>query len=706
MVLVFKDKSIGHLWNAENGQAIGALAAVEAATKITFSPGGTRAMTVSKDGTARVWDAANGMRLAKLSHDKQVSSAAFSHDGERVVTASNRAAWIWDAEGGEATIGDELARLAHDKEVTSAVFSPDGQSVVAVSDGAARVWDVTKGVSNVKLDHFGVVGATFSADGGRVLTEGNGVTRLWDRISGKEVVPRANRMELSSDGQRVMTYDLWEDTVTLWGVKKGEVIKKFDNVRGGVLNHDGTCVMTVSMDGAADLWCKGSDESSKALEGHKKAGAENAAFSPDGTRLVTTSEDRVARLWSVPGGKEIARLGHDEAFGSATFSPDGQRVVTVTKSGTARLWDATSDTLSQLLKGRTDLETAREPVVISYRFETASVWDEAAGPLRAILRGDDREIYEATFSADGRRVVTTSDRHAGGAAHLWDAQSGQLLNADLGFDESVSCPAVLSLDGRRVAIGFLDGIARVWDETKGMDPTVLEHDRGPVRSVAFGPKGERVVTASEDGTARVWDAAGGRQLAKLSHDKDVISAAFSPDGKRVVTTSSRAAWIWDADRDAAIGEQLAKLSHDKDVTSAAFSPDGKRVVTASQDDTARVWDAAGGEQFAKLSHDKDVTSAAFSPDGKRVVTISDGAARVWDAASGNQLSKFSHVDGYEIYSVVFTTDGKSVVTTSTDGRARLWRVLPRGQALIDFAHKRVPRSRLTDNEKKEYYVRK
>ena len=58
----------------------------------------------------------------------------------------------------------------------------------------------------------------------------------------------------------------------------------------------------------------------------------NAAFSPDGTRVVTASGDKTARVWNAATGKAIAVVsGHDSPVNSAAFSPDGARVVTASK---------------------------------------------------------------------------------------------------------------------------------------------------------------------------------------------------------------------------------------------------------------------------------------------------------------------------------------------------------------------------------------
>jgi WD40 repeat protein len=65
----------------------------------------------------------------------------------------------------------------------------------------------------------------------------------------------------------------------------------------------------------------------------------SAAFSPDGRRIVTASDDMTARIWDAATGKEIAVLSGNEGLGwSAALNPDGTRIVT-SNDTTARIWD-------------------------------------------------------------------------------------------------------------------------------------------------------------------------------------------------------------------------------------------------------------------------------------------------------------------------------------------------------------------------------
>jgi hypothetical protein len=109
-------------------------------------------------------------------------------------------------------------------------------------------------------------------------------------------------------------------------------------VESAQFSPDGTRVVTASFDKTARLWDARSGKPLGEVMKHQ-GWIQSAQFSPDGTRVVTASFDKTARLWDAKSGKPLGEpMKHKDAVESAQFSPDGTRVVTASSDKTARLW--------------------------------------------------------------------------------------------------------------------------------------------------------------------------------------------------------------------------------------------------------------------------------------------------------------------------------------------------------------------------------
>src|SRR4029077_10626642 len=114
----------------------------------------------------------------------------------------------------------------------------------------------------------------------------------------------------SPDGERMVTAAL------------AHYIKSFlVNVISAGLSH-------TALDETARIWEVKTGEQVGVLSG-VYMGFNSVAFSPDGSQLVTSSDDNIARLWDAKtGALRAAFKGHIGPVNTANFNPNGTRVVT------------------------------------------------------------------------------------------------------------------------------------------------------------------------------------------------------------------------------------------------------------------------------------------------------------------------------------------------------------------------------------------
>jgi WD40 repeat protein len=89
---------------------------------------------------------------------------------------------------------------------------------------------------------------------------------------------------------------------------------------------------------AARVWEAETGRLLATLAGHT-ARVNAAAFLPDGTLIVTASQDSTARLWDAESGLLLGTLtGHTDQVNRAAFSLDGKLIATASSDKTARLY--------------------------------------------------------------------------------------------------------------------------------------------------------------------------------------------------------------------------------------------------------------------------------------------------------------------------------------------------------------------------------
>ena len=673
---------------------------------IRFSQDGALIVSSSRDNTVRVWDIGSEKLFRTFrGHGSAVAAADFSADGRWILSAGRDGqAKRWSLDGDDEIQTLQGRRLdGHTNAVLGASFSPDGQQVVTASqDRYAKSWSAESGdVTRAFFEghQFLSSSVVFMPDGRRLITSAmDNTVRVWDLASGTEEFSlsgtgRKAAVAASPDGHWIVTGSD-QSTVKLWDADNGKLVREFTGhahevTAVAMTTAHGHLVLSGDEEGRCWLWDATTGRQIRRLTG--KLGGHSgriiaAAFTIDGRRALTASNDHTVAQWDVATGEEIVDrvLRHPAAVTAMAIAPDGEFALTGCLDGTVRYWDiqsgkllhsfvgvggsgAVSDNLRSLMEERawsvTDLSQhshVREEAIDQLLSAKPAVEAATISLLAEAFDVAPKRLHlsvpvSVTVSPAGLVAATYA---ADGKVRVWEVASGrEVLNQEYpfliwsaAFDPQAQVSRLAVVGGNQTHL--LDAA------TGRVEMAFGPH--GAVASANFSPDGNRLVTGSWDSSARIWDAGSGRVLAKLegAHAGAINSCVFSPDadGRFVLTSSDDGtAKLWEIvtqrlkaslngdEVDVRVGRVVRTyVGHSARVGFATFSPDGRWVLTASDDKTAAIYEISAPESSGKVEqqikpicvlqgHAWEVLCIAASADGTRVITGSaDKTARVWD----------------------------------------------------------------------------
>jgi len=148
--------------------------------------------------------------------------------------------------------------------------------------------------------------------------------------------------------------------------------------------------------------------------------------------------------------------------------------------------------------------------------------------------------------------------------------------------------------------------------------------------------------------------------------------------------------LWDV----ATGEQVKTFDGPaKDLTYDWFNPSGTQAITGKRSSSmVNVWSTTTGALLYSLDHHtREVIIVVYSPDGKYMVTAdADASLNLWDALSGTFIrSLIGHTQVPELAMPAvtmanFSSDSKYLVTSGVDGTARIWPVEGTQSQVVDI----------------------
>jgi WD40 repeat protein len=538
--------------------------------------------------------------------------------------------------------------------------------------------------------------AAFSPDDREIVTTSYaGAIEFWDCRTGalrESVARQSNRVwgiEFTADGKRVLfaahnTAFLWDRATLRSIIEPLQHLKRIATIH---FSPDQTRIVTSSAEGAARVWdARTGAPITEAIE-HPGA-LRDAVFSPDGQRIATACADRAARIFDANTGKLLSEpLKHEALVSSVSFSPDGSKLLSTSDDHTARLWEAVTGKLVFILQHKHTVSDANfspdgQKIVTASEDSTAVIWDASTGlPLGAPIRHGSW-VRTAEFSPDGGRVVTAAEDNT---VRLWDASTGLPISEPMRHGREVWM-ARFSHDGQRIFAMLAgpssdEGSIWIWGAASIAARSLPLLKTDSANHACFSPTSGQIAVACQDSVVRLCSPGNFfADAVSLPQSGPVKRVSFSPDGSRLVAVTSEdktnTARVWDV---ATHRPLAAPLVHPKQIASARFSSDGQHVVTASDDAMVRIWDAHSGELTSSIFREPPVNDhgqsgifyAEFSPDGQYVLMASrDGRARLWQPSKRQIVATFRHRH-WVVYSE-FSPDGSRVVTASVDRSARIW----------------------------------
>tara|TARA_B100000609_G_C17221457_1_gene440330 strand:- start:4275 stop:6347 length:2073 start_codon:yes stop_codon:yes gene_type:complete len=571
---------------------------------VQYSPDGKIFATASTDYTIKLWDAATAKHIATFKYSKSAPShIKFTGDGKKLVALyQSRQLIVWDV----ASRKPSLQTLLQSAYVYSLAIHPTEYKFAVTRSGSIDIWSFK--------------------------------TRL---VLSKSI-PTESRQNFVVFGKDNTLYTTYNNKLSKWDIKQSKLIETGDNTETSYssmeISDNGRWL---AMGSYRYLYVYDLNKSIQSYT-QRYTGERSPyglSFSRDNRHLAVSHRYTYRTLvYDLETKQVISKISltNDRAQ-SVTMHPDGSAFVTGSQQGAIHIWKTEDSTLLHRINriqnwqnNTVAIHASSDHFATVSNEDTIKIWSLSEKKVLRTLETVKHKIRYMAFRPDGKMLVAAL-RGSGEEQflHAYEVSSGKLLYSSKKAEDGPINHLTFSPDGTRILTSSDKHRLELWNADDGAHVRTFRGHLGPVYAAQFSPDGTSFVSASWDNTIKWWKVDEEYPIQNIDgHGTEVTAIAFAPNGKSFASGDSNGQIkLWDAQT-----RQLIHTfeGHQAEIKTLEYSADSMLLLSGSLDTTVRLWNITSKKALSTLSgHDAGIFRVVFGTNTSQLISGAADKTILW-----------------------------------------------------------------------------
>lgn len=510
-------------------------------SRIALNKQGTLLLSVDETGRAILVNFISRTVLHHFNFKDKVLDLQFSPDGHYFAIACNRFIQVWKTP--DFTEDRQFAPFVrhrvyagHYSDVTSVTWSNDSRFFISTSkDMTSRIFSLLSKEKDVAMTLAGhrdyVINAFFNETQEIIYTiSKDGALFQWEYT--ERPSDESDEEEEESDSDSEME-DVQQKPMS-WRITAKNFFHSNANVKCATFHPKSNLLVVGFVNGEFRLYDLPEFNMIQQLS--------------MGQNAVNTVNINKSGEWLAFGSSKLGQLlvyewqsesyilkqqGHFDSMNALCYSPDGSRIVTASDDGKIKIWDVASGFCLMTFQEHTSSVTAvqfakKGQVLFSSSLDgTVRAWDLIRFRNFRTFTATER-VQFTSLAVDPSGEVVVAGSQDTFDIFVWSVQTAQLLDSLSGHEGPISCLA-FGAENSVLASASWDKTIRIWNifsRSQQVEPIEIQSD---VLSIALRPDSKEVSVTTLDGHITIWDVEDAKQLHIIDGKKDIIGGRYLED---------------------------------------------------------------------------------------------------------------------------------------------------------------------------------